>query len=236
MRCGPCSESTVFAKRSIFHWFYKKFWEVRVQLQLDRPRTNMLFSLMEFHMFWRNISNYHGESDGYVALLSPWKSAMYWNNISNSLHESNVSDSADLSARRSINYLVNHRINRSVHLSVDFCVNHWISFLINTQTDLAYLHRCFPTLTIPICCWRRSQPFTQQLNQPLSWPLSQSRRHRKSSHGRRGTRCWPDKQILLVCTNDVQSWRLQFADDIKVNPKSSIWKKGWRRCHAKRPQ
>ena len=51
-----------------------------------------------------------------------------------------------------------------------------------------------------------------------------------------GTRCWPDKQILLVCTNDVQSSRLQSADDIKVNPSSSICKKGWRRCHAKRPQ
>ena len=95
---------------------------------LDRPRTKMLFSPTEFHMCWRNISNYHGESDGYVALLSPWKFAMFWHNISNSLHESNVSDSVDVSVRRSIDYLVNHSVNRSVHLSVDLCINHWINF------------------------------------------------------------------------------------------------------------
>ena len=107
---------------------YKQFWEVRIQLQLDRPRTKMLFSPHEFHMFWRNISNYHGESDGVVALLSPYKFAMFWNNISNSLHESNVSDSVDFSIRHVIIYLANHWVNRSVHLWIDFCVNHWINF------------------------------------------------------------------------------------------------------------
>ena len=122
------SESNTFAKWSIFHAFYKPLWDVRIQLQLDRPRTKMLLSPKEFHMCWRNISNYHGESDGSVALLSPWKFAMFWNNISNSLHASNVSDSVDFSIRHLINYLVNHWIKLSVHLWFDFCVNHWINF------------------------------------------------------------------------------------------------------------
>ena len=108
VRYPACSESTALATRSIFHLFYKQFWEVRVHLQLDRPTTKMLFSPKEFHMFWRNTSNYHGEIDGSVALLSPWKSAMLWNNISNSLHESNVSVSVDFSARHLINHLVNY--------------------------------------------------------------------------------------------------------------------------------
>ena len=124
----PAARALFFAKRSIFQWFYKQFWEARVQLQLDGPRTKMSLSPKEFHRFWRNISNYHGESDGSVALLSPCKSAMYWNNISNSLHESNVSDSVDFSIRHVINYLANHWVNRSVHLWIDFCVNHWINF------------------------------------------------------------------------------------------------------------
>ena len=105
---GAQCESNPFAKLSIFQLFYKQFWQVGVQLQLDRPRTKMLFSPMEFHMFWRNISNYHGESDGSVALLSQWKFAMFWRNTSNSIHESNVSDSVDLSVSRSINHLVNY--------------------------------------------------------------------------------------------------------------------------------
>ena len=75
---GAQCESTCFAKLSIFHMFYKQFWEVRVHLKLDRPRTKMWLSPKEFHMFWRNISNYHCESDGSVALLSPWKFAMFW--------------------------------------------------------------------------------------------------------------------------------------------------------------
>ena len=105
---GAQCESNTFAKLSIFHLFYKQFWEVRVHLQLDRPRTKMWLSPTEFHMFWRNISNYHCESDVFVALLSPCKFAMLWRNTSNSLHESNVSDSVDLSARHSINHLVNY--------------------------------------------------------------------------------------------------------------------------------
>ena len=124
----PAARAILLQNGKHFILFYKQFWEVRVQLQLDRPRTNMLFSPKEFHMFRRSISNYHGESDGSVALISPWKSAMFWNDIPNSKHESNVSDSVDFSVRRSIYYLLNYWVHRSVHLSVDFCVNHWMNF------------------------------------------------------------------------------------------------------------
>ena len=46
------------------------------------------------------------------------------------------------------------------------------------------MHQWFPIFTIPICCWRRSQPLNPQLRKPLSWPFNQLCRHRHWFHGR----------------------------------------------------
>ena len=117
-----------------FHWFYKPFETFGTYVtaralflqngqyfigfisnyeksesncSLTGPELKCCSRLRNFICFDAT-SNYNGESDGYVALLSPWKFAMFWNNRSNSLQESNVFDSVDLSARHSINYLINY--------------------------------------------------------------------------------------------------------------------------------